>query len=156
MNVSSILEFLKHWRKANDTEPRFSREDQIWKATGKLSSKCKVWNVQLITYSKTVKSFWYIYYQRFFAKNSKWNHTFFISVAVIVCFLLCRTPYHALRIVFVITSKNGLRNQKLLEVEETLYLISGNFFEIIFAYGNQCPLIWSSIYKLRYINFYDM
>ena len=49
------------------------------------------------------------------------------SVAVIVCFLICWTPYHALRIMFVITSKMGLRSQKLLEMEDTLYLISGKY-----------------------------
>ena len=55
----------------------------------------------------------------------------FISAAVIVCFLVCWTPYHALRIMFVITSKTGLRNQKLLEMEDTLYMISG---KIIFIF----------------------
>ena len=62
-------------------------------------------------------------------------------VAVIVCFLLCWTPYHALRIMFVITSKNGLRNQKLLEMEETLHLISGNFFAFSFASTFWYPFI---------------
>ena len=61
---------------------------------------------------------------------------FHVSVAVIICFLICWTPYHALRIMFVITSKMGLRSQKLLEMEDTLYLISGIIFSSLVNVSN--------------------
>ena len=50
-----------------------------------------------------------------------------ISVAVIVCFLVCWTPYHIERIVFVIA--NTRRKWKTFhDLHETLHVISGNHY----------------------------
>ena len=54
----------------------------------------------------------------------KFKKTFF-TVAVITCFLVCWTPYHAMRIMYVVTSITKTRTPELVETEETLHLLSG-------------------------------
>ena len=50
-----------------------------------------------------------------------------ISVAVIVCFLVCWTPYHIERIVFVIANTRS-KWKTFHDLHETLHVISGNHY----------------------------
>ena len=49
----------------------------------------------------------------------------FFSVAVIICFLICWTPYHVQRIMFVIVTKKDLWNERILDIQDTLHTIAG-------------------------------
>lgn len=49
-------------------------------------------------------------------------------MAVIICFLVCWTPYHVQRIMFVFVTKTESWTPKLFETAEILHLISGKYF----------------------------
>ena len=49
----------------------------------------------------------------------------YFSVAVIICFLICWTPYHVQRIMFVVVTKKDLWNERILDIQDTLHTIAG-------------------------------
>ena len=60
------------------------------------------------------------------------------SVAVIACFLICWTPFHVSRMMFVIATKTEKWNRALKEIQTVLHYVSGKFY-------------FTSFYK-KYIN----
>ena len=55
----------------------------------------------------------------------------FFPVAVLICFLVCWTPYHVQRLLFAIVTKTGAWNSRLFDIQETLHLISGMLYSHI-------------------------
>jgi len=47
-----------------------------------------------------------------------------MQMAVIVCFLICWTPYHVQRIMFVVVTKKDLWNKRILDIQDTLHMIA--------------------------------
>ena len=47
------------------------------------------------------------------------------SEAVLVCFLICWTPYHVQRNMFVFVTKTEAWNRNLVDVQDTLHLVAG-------------------------------
>ena len=60
-----------------------------------------------------------------------------ILVAVIVCFLICWTPYHVQRIMFVIVTKKDLWNKDILNIQDSLHMVAGKYavkFNYLYAF----------------------
>ena len=53
---------------------------------------------------------------------------FCFLVAVITCFLLCWTPYHVQRIMFIILTRTESWSPHLMRIQETLHIVSGKKF----------------------------
>ena len=53
------------------------------------------------------------------------NYILYLAVAVITSFLICWTPYHVLRNMYVITSITKTRTSSVVNAEETLHVLSG-------------------------------
>ena len=86
----------------------------VLRIQSKFSNLIKVLNIQCwINYSRNL----------FYAIDLKMF--LFHSVAVIVCFLICWTPYHIERILFVIVNMKK-KLKKLHTLHETLHVMSGN------------------------------
>ena len=57
----------------------------------------------------------------------EWNqNVIFVSlVAIFVCFIVCWTPYHVHRILFVVAKALDFRGIKARDIQEILHLLSG-------------------------------
>ena len=56
----------------------------------------------------------------------EYNFLYFIyAVAVIFCFLICWTPYHIQRMLYVFVAKTNYQNPKIVQIQEALHLASG-------------------------------
>ena len=53
--------------------------------------------------------------------------TTYLVVAVITSFLICWTPYHVLRNMYVITSITNTRSRSVVNAEDTLHVLSGKY-----------------------------
>ena len=56
-------------------------------------------------------------------------HAFFcFSVAVIACFLICWTPYHVQRMMFVVLTRTDTWSSHLMKIQEILHIVSGKYY----------------------------
>ena len=65
----------------------------------------------------------YLYYRKILGLII--NYILYLIVAVITSFLICWTPYHVLRNMYVITSITNTRTSSVVNTEETLHVLSG-------------------------------
>ena len=89
--------------------------------TGERLSKCKV-----IANKKELQKiliFEVMFYRKILGLSI--NYILYLIVAVITSFLICWTPYHVLRNVYVITSITKTRTSSVVNAEETLHVLSG-------------------------------
>ena len=70
----------------------------------------------------------------------KHEYVFFISVAVIACFLVCWTPYHVQRIIFLFTTLTESWSKRIASIQGTLHVVSG-MFEYTFS---QCFQLYNN------------
>ena len=66
----------------------------------------------------------------------------FFAVAVVICFFLCWSPYHAQRLLFAYLTLTGSWNSRNTHIHHYLYLSSGK--------ANVCRLILTEIIACRF------
>ena len=62
------------------------------------------------------------------SSGESFNAFFCFSVAVIACFLICWTPYHVQRMMFVILTRTDSWSSHLMKIQETLHIVSGKYY----------------------------
>ena len=60
--------------------------------------------------------------------GESFNAFFCFSVAVIACFLICWTPYHVQRMMFVVLTRTDTWSSHLMKIQETLHIVSGKHY----------------------------
>ena len=78
------------------------------------------------------------------------KYVFFISVAVIACFLVCWTPYHVQRIIFLFTTLTESWSKRIASIQGTLHVVSG-MFEYMYIMAIRVVEFLKGGYKIRKI-----
>ena len=76
------------------------------------------------------------------------KYVFFISVAVIACFLVCWTPYHVQRIIFLFTTLTESWSKRIASIQGTLHVVSG-MFEYMYIMAIRVVEFLDVGYKIR-------